>query len=305
MLNKLANRPALQDWPPHGLMSLWDMYKVRIVDFIEVIETIENTSGFLKAQDQQMDSAICSIMVKRPTDTVPLSDYFKSQVEYIRILCGSISANHTRLFAEDVAKEGTSPKFTLRDAIRRVDDLMASMKRELADDHVFICMKEYARYFRDDIEDMAVAFERFPRAQVDFIEAGKCLALGRSTASVLHLMRSLEEPLVHLAQHLGVEVKDTDTWGAVITNIRGAMRLRDIGGKNVSKWSGKAEREFCHLAADCIKHIQVSTRDPGMHAQKEKFTLDEARLEYENTKRFLIQMAKGLPSSSADVKKDA
>jgi len=62
---------------------------------------------------------------------------------------------------------------------------------------------EQTRLFGDEVA------ERFPKAAYDINEAGSCLAAGRYTASVFHLMRVAEYGLRTLAKPLKVKSPKT------------------------------------------------------------------------------------------------
>jgi hypothetical protein len=67
-------------------------------------------------------------------------------------------------------------------------------------------------------------FNAFPSADEDIAEAGACLALGRGTASVMHLMRASEVGLLALAKALGVGKKND--WGSYLREIDKELILR-------------------------------------------------------------------------------
>lgn len=310
MLNKpLATRPALPKWPNGERFSLWDMMRrYPLSPLIEIIRAIEHSAAVLRDSKSKSPDKLLSSITFEFSESGNLMDgfvYYENVLSNIEVLCEALSADHTKGFVVAVGLESGRDGFTARNASDRVSDLMDSLRRETESKFIFVMSTEYRGFYKDSLDEMSAVFERFPRSEYDFVEAGKCLAFGRPTACVLHLMRALEQPLVKMADGLGVPVGEKDPWGTILSGVRIAMRQRDQGGKNVAKWSSKAESQFFHMAADCLKHIQVATRDPGAHAQKERYTSEEARLEYENTKRFLIQMAKDLPSPSVPDPKDA
>lgn len=52
MLHKLAPRPSLQDWPPYGLVGLWDMLKVNAAVFCDAILLIANLESLSGAPSE-------------------------------------------------------------------------------------------------------------------------------------------------------------------------------------------------------------------------------------------------------------
>lgn len=67
-------------------------------------------------------------------------------------------------------------------------------------------------FFGDKVEDA------FPRAAEDISEAGKCLALDRSTAAVFHLMRAMESAVGRLSLKLDIPNPDRE-WGKLLSDI--------------------------------------------------------------------------------------
>jgi hypothetical protein len=64
--------------------------------------------------------------------------------------------------------------------------------------------------------------DAFPAAEQEITDAGKCRAAGLWTASVMHLMRAIEEPLNSLAQWLGAETGQN--WNTALNQIDAKLR---------------------------------------------------------------------------------
>ncbi|GAB5504013.1 MAG: hypothetical protein Pyrs2KO_26680 [Pyruvatibacter sp.] len=76
-------------------------------------------------------------------------------------------------------------------------------------------------------------------AAEDISEAGKCLALGRCTAAVFHLMRMMERAVHLLADRLGATVINVNgqtlTWGVILANMDD--KIRAMSGEEAQSWS--------------------------------------------------------------------
>ncbi len=59
--------------------------------------------------------------------------------------------------------------------------------------------------------------DSFPSSGFDIEEAGKCLALGRSTSCVFHLMRAMEMPLRLLGEEVGI--LNAPNWNKLLQDI--------------------------------------------------------------------------------------
>ena len=108
--------------------------------------------------------------------------------------------------------------------------------------------------------------EAFPSSAEDIAEAGRCLAVARWTAAVMHLMRALETPLALLAAH--VEVSPGANWNKSLNDIEAKLRT-------VSKREhGAVEEQWAAEAASQFRAIKNAWRNHAMHGQS---FYDEAR----------------------------
>ena len=121
---------------------------------------------------------------------------------------------------------------------------------------------------------------KFSQISEDISEAGKCLALGRYTASVFHLMRTLEATLKVLGDKLGVTVIDKHNsdleWGIILANIKVAV---DKIPKSVEKtnWSS---------VASLLTHVKIAWRNRTMHP-KQTYTEEEAKEIFAASRAFM------------------
>jgi hypothetical protein len=111
--------------------------------------------------------------------------------------------------------------------------------------------------------------DRF-NASEDISEAGKCLALGRSTASVFHLMRAMEVAVSEIGKVLNVTVVDKDNvnleWGKILGNIRDPIEKMPKGDR---------KNEWSH-AFTLLLHAKTAWRNPTMHP-KQTYTTEQAK----------------------------
>jgi hypothetical protein len=94
-------------------------------------------------------------------------------------------------------------------------DLDDRISDEIADNLFLFIPKSHVPYYQAN-QLFGIAVEQsFPSISPEIIEAGKCLALHRNTASVCHLMRVLESGLRGLAKRLNVPF-DNKPWNYII-----------------------------------------------------------------------------------------
>jgi len=101
----------------------------------------------------------------------------------------------------------------------------------------------------------------------DITEAKKCIALGRFTASVMHLMRALEAPLKALASDLGVQ-GERQNWGDLINNIEPKINAMPNNSPHKATYSESAIQ---------FRFIKNAWRNHAMHS-REKYTAEEANI---------------------------
>jgi hypothetical protein len=128
----------------------------------------------------------------------------------------------------------------------------------------------------------------FPSAIIDTEEAGNCLALGRDTACVMHLMRVMEGGISALAKSLNVDA-DFKTWAPAITKLRAEL---EIAYPQMDP-SMKGKRDFYAHAFDRLTAVKDALRNPSMHA---RVHYDSARAEevYRAVRSFMQLLAEQL-----------
>jgi hypothetical protein len=126
---------------------------------------------------------------------------------------------------------------------------------------------------------------KFKDARDDIERAGNCLALGESTACVLHLNRAMEIVIRALARKLRMTIVAKDNWGSLLGNM----------ADKINKMPDHTEREKRkkELWAECrtnLYHVKMAWRDNTMHG---KVSYDEKQAIdiYRRVKDFMQQLA--------------
>jgi len=108
--------------------------------------------------------------------------------------------------------------------------------------------------------------DRFPSASVDVEEASRCLALGRATACVFHLMRTMEIGLRVVAKSLNdprLDPKTNPTWHNILK--KGDEELQKPIGQRAPEWA-KNDHFFSEAQAN-LRAVQFAWRNPTMHVE--------------------------------------
>jgi hypothetical protein len=127
----------------------------------------------------------------------------------------------------------------------------------------------------------------FPSASFDIAEAGKCLALHRSTACVFHLMRVMEIGLTALATRFNVPAAHSN-WEPLLGKIEKAIAEIDKDPNRPATW--KDEREFYSQCASYFRIVKDAWRNYTAHARG-KYTEDEADELFRSVRSFMQKLA--------------
>ncbi len=123
--------------------------------------------------------------------------------------------------------------------------------------------------------------DAYPSSAYDISEAGKCLALGRATACVMHLMRSLETPLSLMYKDLAGKDPDRSAWGNLLIEIRDRVNALPAADGRKALYSEAA----AHFRA-----TKNAWRDLAMHARV-RYTVDEAKEVMDACRAFMSSTA--------------
>ncbi len=149
------------------------------------------------------------------------------------------------------------------------------------EERIFVAIpSEMTDVYRQSEPPFGISAENaFPLATGDISEAAKCLALGRSTASVFHLMRAMEIAVQALSAKLGV-TKVEKEWGKLLSDITSAIESMPKGSAR-DEWSE---------ARTHLYHVKQAWRNNTMHP-KQTYTLEEAQAIYDAVRVFMTDLA--------------
>ncbi len=170
----------------------------------------------------------------------------------------------------------------------RIKDELESRKFIYLNDSQFRFYEAKDPLFGQLVED------KFPsKAVFEIDEAAKCLALGRSTACVFHLMRVLEVAIDSVRECLSVHPPTRPAernWGAILGNIK-----KDIDARKTS-WASPKDGEFfaeVHASFDAVRNVW---RNATMHVEN-KYTAEEAEHIWNATRGLMMKLASRLDES--------
>lgn len=138
-------------------------------------------------------------------------------------------------------------------------------------------------------------FRRFGIANDDIAEAGKCLAMGRSTAAVFHLMRVTEAGLKALGKELGIPY--APSWESYTRQLDSLLDPANYKKLSADKL---AKRDFYAEVLGDITAVKRAWRNPTMHIVR-SFDAEQAKLIFEATRSLMQHLARELSADPSDV----
>jgi len=142
-----------------------------------------------------------------------------------------------------------------------------------------------AKYYTDDNQFGKVVADKFPKTVEDIQESAKCLAFGRYTASVFHLMRVMESAVQYLGKRLSINLVTEKAWHNIIEEVDKAIK-----GLPIKQPRQKALRNRLAEASAHLRMVKDAWRNDVMHP-KETYTEEEAERVFRNVKDFMVHLA--------------
>lgn len=128
--------------------------------------------------------------------------------------------------------------------------------------------REKAKYYEQDEAFGDDVADNFYKASYDIREAGNCLATGRDTACVMHLMRALEVALDALGAGVGlpgIKLDAKNSWGGALRLIKEEIKRKDKLAD--PEWMAKSN--FFTETHERLSSVKTAFRDSSMHLEKQ------------------------------------
>jgi hypothetical protein len=225
-----------------------------------------------------------------PKETVKTDSIGYELLREMRDAVLELDARFTLKAIARMIKRIEEGKCTSDDLLREVRAIDGRLRDELEETHLFVVSADSAKYldeskplFGDEVS------AKFPSASYDIEEAGKCLALRRSTACVTHLMRALEVALAALGKQFGVSTDHTN-WHNIIDQIESKIKAMNSQSHGAG-W--KDEQAFYSAGAVHFRMLKDGWRNYAMHV-REKYTEEQADDIYRSTRSFMRHLCQRL-----------
>jgi hypothetical protein len=279
---------------PLTIVSLWDVIKLDVHHLLASLSYLASTEKYLSMQRRRL---IERSSIDGKSYVTPLG------VE--RLVEISVCGKRLNRIAHDLdmpATKGCSARLEtelekavphaddltathLSGIIREMGNLVSTVHDELEARIMFVVEPGQVRFYSDEMLFGEEVEEAFPSASQEIADAGKCRALERWTACVVHLMRAVEPALNSLAEHLGVQ--PDQNWNKALNEI-------DAKLKEINKSTGGAEGE--QWASEASAHLRVVKNAWRNHAAhgRARYDKEEAIAIYDNVRPLMRTLARRL-----------
>lgn len=267
----------------YRLTSLLDMYRFDAAAYHKAIGVITEALVLLKNASPQFaghvlneQSALGMLMNLRD---------LKQCVELLSVPATRIAIQE---FEEKLDVNAQFPA-TFAHGIRLLTEISETLRREMKATQVFVLDSAKATYY-DPPQSLfgADVAAKFPGLAYDLSEAGKCLALERSTAAAFHAIRALEGGITAMSRCLGIPdpTKGADrSWGAMLGKIDTEIKRR---WDKAARMSGDGQTfEGLHGA---LAGMQNPYRNATMHLDQ-IYTAEDAKHVFEMVGGILRKIA--------------
>jgi hypothetical protein len=245
---------------PSGGGAPFHMLELNSMDFMRAATTIARTNQVLLSL-----SAVHNELVLPETATLllpPLAE-LRREAENVgaALAVKAIDRLEPRLSA-------SSPMITVGQAQAAINDIESRFADYLADIRMFALSPAEAIFM--ETADKLIENERFPlkfpNASFELEESGKCVALGRYTASVFHAMRMLEYGIKALAKRLDIPdpTKAAEkNWAIILSAIQG--KIDELWPRQARLPNSEgAQFEALHAHLDAVRNLW---RNATMHVE--------------------------------------
>lgn len=284
---------------PYYVVSLWDMLELPFGRLIHSFQQLSSTSQLLANWSPALGKPSFQNNAYKDNQPLFVSRDYDDLVEHAQVfcdLCTDLSLSVTKQAAEQVCQnlkrakrdpQGNGWLFERGDRLKLQGslNLVINCMRLEANTKVAMILPPDKLHLYSQIDPIfgSDVRSKYPSAIYDIDEAAKCLALGRSTAAVFHLMRVMEVALKAISKCLGLSTPNNPNWSNWLRPIRTEGERRNA---LPGKWIEFQDFQDWWQRIDAIKDAQ---RNQTMHVTI-VYTAEEADIIFKATDGFIRKL---------------
>lgn len=278
MIAPVRGRAVDQRLPLPRLQTLWELMRRFDPNLIIWLARLEGSLGQkLRGTQQAADVPMRDNMRRLVRNLV---EVYGRDIAPLGFLASTATVARLRSANE---KPGT----TYGEAWKILEDLRRRVVDELGGIRLFALDPAKARFYVEhDLFGPDVA-GAFPSASFDIEEAGRCLALDRPTAAVLHLMRALEVGLQALAARFKTPYAHA-SWNTAIEKIQKEIGRIERLKRKPTNW--QSDRQFYAEAGADFRLFKDAWRNYVMHIH-ETYVPEKAEIIFDGVCAFMQHLA--------------
>jgi len=274
------------------------MFELKAGAFYKAASSIAETAAWIGATTQANGPAMESLRHRKLFhEDGELQDddriWVTGRLDVLQSYLDTLGARVTAIAVEDAKAQISSSVATWGTARQQFEEVRNTLRRELSLTTLLILApKEQELYAPKEPHFGARVDSEFSTSGAfEIDEAAKCMALGRYTAAVFHLMRVMEVALDAVGRCLQIEspAKLDRSWGGILRLIKDEItdRNKAKAGKSWVLSSDQAKFEGLVASLDAVK---VAWRNPTMHVEN-KYLPEEAEHIFVAVKGFMRALA--------------
>jgi hypothetical protein len=176
------------------------------------------------------------------------------------------------------------PQLRVNEYHQQLNLLISHFGNEMEGRTLFVMRPKFAGYYDPASPLFGEPVDAaFPSSAPEIAEAGKCLAVGRWTAAVVHLMRALEPALKALQDAVQVDIPK-EQWDQIINQIEAKIKTirKRTHGKSDEQWFSEAAAQF--------RFLKDAWRNYANHLH-ERYDEERAEEIFNSVKAFMKHLA--------------
>jgi len=273
-----------------GLLDMMSFYGDVFVTLVTLLTRLEKAHSVAVAVAKALGNEAKANRIPATEDMRDLIKGLPNQRQQLE----AAGLKMSLLSFDRLVETANDPKLTVRDMDVLSWDLILRLIDELGLCSFWQVPREYQHLLEPQLFGTDVA-EAFPSSMDDIKEAGNCLAFGRSTACVFHLMRVVECGLRSLGQTLGnsdLDPRRNPTWDSILKKCDAEQR-KPIADR-APEW--RSDNTFFSEVHANLLAIKDGWRNPSLHVER-SYTPDQANEIFIAVRAFMRKLATKISES--------
>lgn len=270
-----------------GLWSLWDMLKFKAAPYHQAIGSLNRALVLCSTIDKPVFKG-----TKTDTPTEGVRSLMEELLNRVAEAIAELGLDVSALAVTETIQElKDDPPLNFELLEQRLGVIDVTLRRELSQATLYAVKRDRAKYL--DTTERCFGTEvdlKFPSASADIAEAGSCLALGRSTACVFHLMRVMEHGLRAINAALGLDdpTGGARNWKVLLDSIQDEITEKSQNAN--AGWTNKPDKAFFQEMHGSLDAVRSAWRNATMHIER-RYSDEEAEHAYLMVRAFMKKLA--------------